>query len=85
MPSHIRPFLTILFVFLFLPFVAFAQDAAAAAPADPQWVGLVIAGLGAIAGSSFISAFVSSDRWWMRIIDALALNFLKARNDPRIQ
>lgn len=41
--------------------------------------------LAVVGGSSVVSAFVSSDRAWMKVVDAFAFNWLKARNDPRAQ
>jgi hypothetical protein len=76
-------FALFLFVVLFGPLVAFAQEAAA--PAEPSWLPLVITLLSAVAGSSFLSTFLKSGSWWMKIIDAVALNWGKARNDPKVQ
>ena len=55
------------------------------AAAEPPWLPLVLSLLGAVAGSGFLSTFISSDRWWMKIIDVLAFNWGKARNDPNSQ
>jgi hypothetical protein len=50
-----------------------------------QYAELVIAILGAVVASGALSTVVKSNSWWMRIIDALALNWGKARNDPDAQ
>lgn len=41
--------------------------------------------LGFVGGASVVSAFVSSDRPWMKLVDAVAFNWLRARNDPHVQ
>ena len=50
-----------------------------------QYTELIIAVLSAIVASGALSTVVSSESWWMRIIDAVALNWGKARNDPGSQ
>jgi hypothetical protein len=50
-----------------------------------EWANLIIAVLGAVTASGFVSTFVASGSWWMKIIDAIALNWGKARNDPGAQ
>ena len=70
---------------LFAPTLGLAQDAGVPVSADPPWLALVLTVLGAIAGSGFLSTFLSSNSWWMKILDAVALNFGKARNDPKVQ
>lgn len=75
-----------LVLFLFLPFIAFAQEGAATATStDPAWLPLVTGLLALVAGSGLLSTFVKSGSWWMKIIDAIALNWGKARNDSRVQ
>jgi hypothetical protein len=73
------------FLVLLLPIAAFAQEAAPVVAEEPTWVPIVISVLGAIAASGFLSTFLKSGSWWMKIIDAIALNWGKARNDPRVQ
>lgn len=46
---------------------------------------LIIAVLGAVVASGALSTVLKSGSWWMKIIDALALNWGKARNDPNVQ
>jgi len=74
----------IVVMLVLVPFAAFGQDVTTEA-ADPQWVGWVISALGVVGSASVVSAFVSSERWWMKLVDALAFNWLKARNDPAEQ
>jgi len=77
-----------LIVALSFAIAAAAQEVAAEAPAvasDPLWLPIVLSLLSTIGGASILSSFISSKRWWMKIIDAFAFNFLKARNDPRVQ
>jgi len=50
-----------------------------------NWEQIVIGILGVISGSAWLSPFVSSEKPWMKIIDALAGNWLKARNDREAQ
>jgi hypothetical protein len=50
-----------------------------------QYAELAIAVLGAIVASGALSTVVKSGSWWMKIIDALAMNWGKARNDPDSQ
>jgi len=73
-------FFFLVLVFLLLPFVAFAQEGTAIATETPTWVAPVLTVLGAIAGSAWLSPFVKSNKWWMKIVDALAGNWLAARN-----
>ena len=60
-----------------------------AAPAEEMnmeaYSELIIAILGAVVASGALSTVVSSNRWWMRLIDALALNWGKARNSDDAQ
>jgi uncharacterized protein YccT (UPF0319 family) len=50
---------------------------------EPETIGLIVTGL--IAVCSAISAAVPSVGKVMRFIDFLALNWAKARNDPKAQ
>jgi nitrate/nitrite transporter NarK len=84
MLSRLFSFCVFLAIFLILPIVAFAQEVVEVA-AEPAWLPLVISLLAAVAGSSFLSTFLKSGSWYMKIIDAIALNWGKARNDPRVQ
>jgi hypothetical protein len=76
-------FMTILVV-VFLPVLAVAQDATPLVEPDPPWLGLLTVVLGAISGSSLLSALVKSNNIIMKVIDIIALNFLRARNDPAV-
>lgn len=75
------------FVVLFLPLLALAQGDAPV-PSEPAWVDVLLKILtvaGPIGIASLISAFVPSGSWVMKIIDVLAANWFKARNDPQVQ
>lgn len=78
--------LSVLFVVLFLmPLAALAQLTVPEAPApgdSPIW-GYVVLAIPAVA--SAVSAFVPSSGPIMRIVDFLAFNWLRARNDPGAQ
>lgn len=92
--------LFILFCGFLLPIAAFAQTgtigtldepvgpAAGASLAETIWnVVQMIAPI--VMGSSIVSMFVKSEggtvkTWIMRIVDFLALNWLRARNDPAV-
>lgn len=76
-------FLYLVLACLVFPAVGFAQDEGLVSTS--VWttiVGILIPLLAVAGGSSVISAFVSSDRPWMKLVDALAFNWLRARNDP---
>ena len=51
----------------------------------PMWAEILIGLLGSSVGASLLSANVRSRSGWMKVVDALAFNILKARNDPRLQ
>lgn len=50
-----------------------------------QYTDLIIGLLGALVASGALSTVLKSGSWWMKIIDALAFNWGKARNDPGAQ
>ena len=50
-----------------------------------QYVDIIIGVLSLIVGSGVLSTVVKSGSWWMKIIDAVAFNWGKARNDPGAQ
>ena len=60
---------------------AFAQDAATA---EPVWLNMVLGAMAALI-PAFLSTFVKSEGWIMKVIDAFAFNWGKARNDPGSQ
>lgn len=78
----------VIMIICLAPAVALAQIGEP--PEEGSQIGSIVVAillpiLSAISGASFISALVSSNKWWMTIIDAVALNWLKARNDPGSQ
>ena len=50
---------------------------------DPTWMAVLVVAIPALAG--ILSTFLSSDHAIMRVIDLLAFNWGKARNDPGAQ
>jgi hypothetical protein len=90
MKNRFRIILMATILVLVFPIVALAQVAGVAAePApEPSWLGSVLQILGLlspIAFASLLSALKGSNTWWMKIIDTVALNWGKARNDPAAQ
>jgi len=82
----------VIFLVVFFPLAAFAQTQLGDEPGGI--VSMIWAVVQMIApvvlGSSLVSSFVSSKggpvkTWVMRVVDFLAVNWLKARNDPAAQ
>ena len=63
---------------------ALAQDPTSPPPADPPWLTVVLAVIAALS-PQIASMFMSSNTWYGKIINALALGFLKNRPDPQVQ
>lgn len=71
------------FFLIFIPAVAFAQEVAPEVPADPPWL-MVVLGL-IVPACGFLSTMFRSNNVLMKIVDAFAFNWGKARNDSRVQ
>jgi hypothetical protein len=74
---------------LLFPFVAFAQTDLAGTSIWDTIGNIAIPLLGIVGGSSVVSAFVSSKggpirTFVMAVVDAVAFNWLRARNDDRV-
>jgi hypothetical protein len=78
-------------VFVLAPSLALGQMTAlepVPVPEEPSWLASALQILGLlspIAFASLLSALKGSNNWWMRIIDVVAFNWGKARNDPAAQ
>ncbi len=79
-------FLWILFVVIVMvPALSLANgDAVEIVDPGPPWLPMLLSAIAALT-PALISTFIKSDFWWMKIVDAFAFNWGKARNDPGSQ
>ena len=76
-------------VMMVLPLVAVAQPGMLgtgtmeAPDGIPNWLLAVVGGTGLSTAASLLSAFVPSSNKFMKWVDWIAFNWLRARNDPK--